>query len=675
MTVFRKSGGGDSFFLFGGNGGGKDGIESLTFDGRESKGRKWNKKKCGKHKSFAFEGQKASGGAIACCNSLTGGVHNSIFVGNSAAAYGDFLRSSSFNGAGFSNAPVTGIPSLSGVGGAITCWNLIGDVQNSLFADNSAGLGGAIACVNFTGEGGAFADLGGSYFLKNEVTYFGGAVLCCGDARLEAHSGDVIFQGNRTQYAVTFDGDVQGDYAHQLVITGRGGRGKTIKRAAPLGLGGHFPLRISTAEQPPVGLFFLDLPYYYENGIMGQKGIMDMDKGGIMEPPVGRIGDKAKVIASKKQKPNGRKTKVALAAAAGRSFRNYDPIDAISTNDFHLQINPKNWQTGTVLFDSHRSVVLSLAEYPSAETSYSPEQNNYAFLLGKYTPYGAAVSVSNGTMVLQNGASFTIAAKLATEYLQAPMGVVDTQTNGVTLGNYQNELSQRTDGTFRLEKPAILRVAYGQDIERYKFDKNTLAVIPHAQPVSYNPDLMHSEIDADETVLEGRLQFVLPKNVDEDVPMLSFPGGVVFLADSVTVDVAISSCGEGQFDLPVGQSVILLDCANLRCASKSFPNCDGSSIVGARARSGYHFDIRRENDRLLADFLGYFGGLGAAPIGYKSLSEGWLAGTALVNGCGDRLEIPSAKKLAAFCALGGGAERHRSGSAIKLDGASFVAGL
>ncbi|MDR0340128.1 MAG: hypothetical protein LBH53_01030 [Puniceicoccales bacterium] len=31
-------------------------------------------------------------------------------------------------------------------------------------------------------------------------------------------------------------------------------------------------------------------------------------------------------------------------------------------------------------------------------------------------------------------------------------------------------------------------------------------------------------------------------------------------------------------------------------------------------------------------------------------------------------------KIIAFCAFGGGAERHRSGSAIKLDGASFVAG-
>jgi hypothetical protein len=46
-----------------------------------------------------------------------------------------------------------------------------------------------------------------------------------------------------------------------------------------------------------------------------------------------------------------------------------------------------------------------------------------------------------------------------------------------------------------------------------------------------------------------------------------------------------------------------------------------------------------------------------------------------VNGCEDWLDIPSAKKLAAFCAIGGSAERHRSGFAIKLDGASFVAGL
>ncbi|MDR0340591.1 MAG: hypothetical protein LBH53_03495, partial [Puniceicoccales bacterium] len=53
----------------------------------------------------------------------------------------------------------------------------------------------------------------------------------------------------------------------------------------------------------------------------------------------------------------------------------------------------------------------------------------------------------------------------------------------------------------------------------------------------------------------------------------------------------------------------------------------------------------------------------------------WLAGTALVNGCGDRLEIPSTEKIIAFCTIDGGTERHKSASSIKLDGTSLVTGL
>jgi hypothetical protein len=52
-----------------------------------------------------------------------------------------------------------------------------------------------------------------------------------------------------------------------------------------------------------------------------------------------------------------------------------------------------------------------------------------------------------------------------------------------------------------------------------------------------------------------------------------------------------------------------------------------------------------------------------------------LAGVALLNGCGDRLEISRAEKFTAFCDLGGGRKRHKTGRSIELRDISFAVGL
>jgi hypothetical protein len=74
-----------------------------------------------------------------------------------------------------------------------------------------------------------------------------------------------------------------------------------------------------------------------------------------------------------------------------------------------------------------------------------------------------------------------------------------------------------------------------------------------------------------------------------------------------------------------GPMTVLEKSESAHCRFFSFSGDGGSgvsSITGANVLPGYKFVVRREDDRLLADFLGYFGDLGAASISHKSLSEG-----------------------------------------------------
>ncbi|MDR0678856.1 MAG: hypothetical protein LBF24_01225 [Puniceicoccales bacterium] len=59
----------------------------------------------------------------------------------------------------------------------------------------------------------------------------------------------------------------------------------------------------------------------------------------------------------------------------------------------------------------------------------------------------------------------------------------------------------------------------------------------------------------------------------------------------------------------------------------------------------------------------------------RAMCEGWLAGAALVNDCGDLLPFPTTKKIAAFCTLDGGIERYKTGSYTEVRGPSSIAGL
>jgi hypothetical protein len=390
-------------------------------------------------------------------------------------------------------------------------------------------------------------------------------------------------------------------------------------------------------------------------------------------------------------------SRVAIGAAEGCTFWNYDPIcgnkESISGKHFKylvFDINPEQTHRGTVLFNRYRSDIW----FESMSAS----------------PGGAKVHY--GTMVLQNGASF-----------------------GAGDSNFLNGPANR--GQFTLEEAATLRIAYGQNIMRYTFDDGTFRIESTMESMPYVQDML-SEIGAGTTILRGKLQFVLPPNVTEGSTMLSIPRGTVFIGQLATIDVGVNACTDDASGLSVGQSVLLLDCTALTCEVTNFPDCRGETIPGVQP--GYQFHVWKNANRILANFLGEIeesssaasssgsgsniasssggsssGGSSSSSVAsssgnspsssnsgssaassnggsssgsgnqslpevgvelpHKALSEGWLAGTTLVNGCGDRLEIPQPGELSVFGSAGAGGERHKTGSTVELRSASLAAGL
>ncbi|MDR0678735.1 MAG: hypothetical protein LBF24_00575, partial [Puniceicoccales bacterium] len=549
---------------------------------------------------FSSNGAVGDGGAIFCCEDFSGSIQGSTFIDNFVDEANDTYFSSRGGaiscGGNFTGTIQQSIfarnrsaesdnPEYFQCGGALYCANnLSGNVTGSVFAKNyAANSGGAIYCNgDLATDEGACVDLGGSYFLGNTAGVFGGAIYCRTNARFEARSGDVIFQGNS-----------------------------------------------------PGGLHFAN---------------------------------------------KGDEKVVAIGATEGRTFWCYDSIggniaveeDPKFNVNLTIQINPEPDQTGTVLFDTRQQGIWFEGE--------------------------SGTTVFNGTMALQNGASF-----------------------GGKCETYPVFHDQPNAGIFTLCESATLRIAYGQDIQIYSFDESTLQVKSQTQSMPYDPqDPVCSEIVAGAVNLLGKLHFVLPPNVTENAVILKIPNGEVTVASSATIDVGINSCTSESFALCEGQSVVLLECQSLQLHT-NFPNCDGETIPGVR--SDYQFRIQQDGNRILAEFLSTaenssggdsssfydsssansgsdssansgFGSSANSGFGSstsdissssgesgvtddprKALCGGWLVGVALLNGSGDRLEISQIGKTTAFCTVGGGAERCEVGSAIELRENSLVAGL
>ncbi|MDR2663998.1 MAG: hypothetical protein LBB14_00500 [Puniceicoccales bacterium] len=329
-----------------------------------------------------------------------------------------------------------------------------------------AGNGGGIAVAStFTGQNSNFADLGGSFFLKNLGDGSGGAIYFDKGAKVAALTGDVIFQDN------------------------------LINNNVGISLN-------SDGESRSNGLYFAN---FDNNGM------------------------------------------AAIGAAENCTFWNYDGVcgnrDASSNQhkpQLTVQINPDSKQGGTVLFDRYRSDIWF-------ETT-------------------TGATVSYGTMVLQNGASF-----------------------GAGESNFCQVAPN--SGPFNLGSNATLRIAYGQDIKRYTFNEDTFKIESVTEVVPYDPLSQLSEIGAGSVVLEGKLHFILPSTVANGNIMLQIPLGTVRIANSATIDVGVSACTKDRLTLLPDQSVTLLTCSDLTCDAELPVECNGATITGVGIQSGYQFRV------------------------------------------------------------------------------------
>ncbi|MDR0678801.1 MAG: hypothetical protein LBF24_00935, partial [Puniceicoccales bacterium] len=477
------------------------------------------------------------GGAVYYGGNTTGNITNCKFIGNETRSY--FL--SGFGGAVDFNSAFTGeidrctfignsiqvhALDVCGFGGAVRAECFCGKITNSIFTGNVAGNGGGISVgQGFTGsDGEGFADLGGTFFLKNYAEGIGGAAYCGGvdgnNIKVAALSGDVVVQGN---------------------------------------LFGNLSESSLNKSERPGGFHFGN---HYNAGIT-----------------------------------------VGIAAAESCTFWNYDPLtsgrNSLILRDHNtslsIVINPESDHTGTVLFDRHRSDVWFGEPWASVDPNAKSPIPALAEDSG--STYGA--TVSHGTMVLQNGASFGAGeSNFFNDLIASSKDIYDI--NGELI-----ESIPANGGPFRLCESATLRIAYGQPIDVYEFDESILAVTAHREAVPYDPDFMRSEINAGTVELQGKLHFVLPSNVIESAVMLEIPYGTVTVADSATIDVGVNNCDTESFHLLVNQLVVLLNCdAGLRCNESLLPVlCDGSTIPDGVVRESYKFSVWKDGDKILAELL------------------------------------------------------------------------
>jgi hypothetical protein len=490
-----------------------------------------------------------------------------------------------------------------GGGGGICCYKFFsGGIRNSNFVSNQAdnGVGGAIFC------GKLISDVNNSKFLSNWATSGGGI-------------GAIIFGGENTAFA-----DLGGSYFLENYAEQYGGAIFLFQNAYLCALSGDVVFQGNKSHVTGENALHICATNNYDDFFV-QSDWRD------------RLVSES---GSDSSSSSDETILFAIGAAEGRTFWNYDPISGnfdTSENFFPaltVQINPDSSQTGTVLFNRYHSDIWfeSSADVPGGAT------------------------VSYGTMVLQNGASF-----------------------GAGIDNFGRN-QHANSGTFTLEKPATLRIVYGQNIEVYDYyyDSSTFEVTSTTKAMPYDSNEMRSEIWAGNTILMGKLQFVLPPNVTEDVPMLSIPQGDVSIGADATIDVGVNDCTATSFSLREGQPVILLDCGGLlTCEKTSFPDCDGGTIPGVR--SDYQFHIQRRAHQILATYLGSgsssSSGSGINARRTKVLGEGWLVGITLLNGGGDLVDLPLLKNVTTFCAFDGNFEWCKTDPQLKLHGASLEVGV
>ncbi|MDR0678908.1 MAG: hypothetical protein LBF24_01505, partial [Puniceicoccales bacterium] len=240
---------------------------------------------------------------------------------------------------------------------------------------------------------------------------------------------------------------------------------------------------------------------------------------------------------------------VKIGAESGRTFYCYDPIRSSGNEgqrDLVWEINPLSTQTGTVLWDGYRSEI--------------------------WFEGGTGATVSYGTMVLQNGASF-----------------------GAGEGNFAGQ--DGNYGSFTLGESATLRIGYEQLSKNFNIESGKVCTA-YEWPIYSKSNV--SEINAFNTILSGTLQFLLPTNVTANDVLLRFPYGDVQLTD--TAKIAVGAVGTLQ-SLLIDESVVLIQCDGETLSGREdYSNSTGEELENFCV-PGYVFAICRNDTQLLATLV------------------------------------------------------------------------
>ena len=172
------------------------------------------------------------------------------------------------------------------------------------------------------------------------------------------------------------------------------------------------------------------------------------------------------------------------------------------------------------------------------------------------------------------------------------------------------------------------------------------------------------------------LNFYLPSTLTSGSTML-FASGTTDLTDgagrTATVNVGIDG---KRSPLRVGDQVILIDAGSL-VGTPENTTANGQGMQGVTLN--YEFDIMRVGNRLLATTAK----AGVNPQA-KALSEGFLAGLALVNqggnlvagqGMAQAVNAADGSGFGAFGAFSGGWSRYNTGSHLDMSSVSLVTGI
>jgi hypothetical protein len=469
--------------------------------------------------TFASNASERVGGAICVCGAFTGDIINSTFTGNSAAGHGGAILflDGGFNG-NIVNSTFTSNTAEYYGGAIFICNGFNGNIIDSTFAGNSSGYdGGAMLAeewfdgivVNSTFAGNisrqdggaicAYADMwrtagqftflatnnssyGDVLFLHNIAGRSGAAIFIEMSANIYAAFGDMIFQGNRDR--VDFDDE-------------------------------------TTAVAGNANAIYFD-NYYNESTI----AISAFDNYMV------RFYDP---IRSSEER-----TELAVRINDALGETTDEEESDISLGELAVR------QTGTVLFDTHRSDAYFASEY--------------------------GAQVCRGTMALHNGASFG------------------------ALGN---------DGKFTLNAGATLRIAYEQEKREYvlnedkTFTRDDPSKIIKTFP-KYKDECDISSINACALYLNGAVHFVIPSNANNNDVLFATPGSVTF---GGTASIALSVPDNGLV-LQKDDRIILIQSNE---PMTGFPNNVSTTITGKKPiglgveeLTNYTFNISANTNNLMA---------------------------------------------------------------------------